>query len=505
MTDQHAQALEALKLIAGSYDLGLAIDRSEWKTLHDAILAIPQAAPSAEPHLKVTVHEGLRPIPARAVSNPHKGGTQAYFATEHWNEGWNACLDAIGATCSAPLSPEAWKQLGRDELLLEINQEVLDRLSSAAPSAAEPVANCTDPMCACHGGPCAECPEGEREQELADLRSSLDFYRRRVELLQTWQQRMRDPERTIVCDIIANGQTLPDADGSRYGAAPPAPQAVSEPQGRCVRFTEPCECAPEAKLGCITWRPALSNARIMELWRIADHPCDENGHTTGPLPFARLIEKELAASAVGEERNVPFKQGSWERDADGDLSHLCTDCGTPVRYGSRHGHCLDPKTSVPQSTASAPVAEPVALTKDDLMNLVSGVSESRPLGQQWDQIFAALREAHRLGAAHPSPVAEEAEDAALNIGAVLAYTVKPRAGVYGATMGADGSGDFAVVFLGTEAQGADAAALYVRALEQSGARLANAVIMHGDLYAGRAITIVDAAAQCAALSQGGGA
>lgn len=107
--------------------------------------------------------------------------------------------------------------------------------------------NCVDPMCACHGGPCVECEDGERErdrltgkawredsslekwfpltaEEIEGLKFSLDFYRRRVELLQQWQSRMRDPERTIVCDIIANGQTLPDVSGSRYGAHPPAPQ-----------------------------------------------------------------------------------------------------------------------------------------------------------------------------------------------------------------------------------------------------------------------------------------
>ena len=55
------------------------------------------------------------------------------------------------------------------------------------------------------------------------MKRSLDFYRQRVELLQTWQQRMRDPERTIVCDILANGQTLPDPNGDRYGQASPAP------------------------------------------------------------------------------------------------------------------------------------------------------------------------------------------------------------------------------------------------------------------------------------------
>lgn len=53
--------------------------------------------------------------------------------------------------------------------------------------------------------------------EIENLRSEADFYRRRCDLLQEWQNRMRDPERTIVCDILANGQTLPDQSGNRYG------------------------------------------------------------------------------------------------------------------------------------------------------------------------------------------------------------------------------------------------------------------------------------------------
>ncbi|KVU18256.1 hypothetical protein WK64_07645 [Burkholderia ubonensis] len=34
---------------------------------------------------------------ARKTRNPHRGGTPAYLATEHFNEGWNACLDEIAA------------------------------------------------------------------------------------------------------------------------------------------------------------------------------------------------------------------------------------------------------------------------------------------------------------------------------------------------------------------------------------------------------------------------
>ncbi len=31
-----------------------------------------------------------------------------------------------------------------------------------------------------------------------------------------------------------------------------------------------------------------------------------------------------------------FKPETWPVDADGDAPTLCTECGTPVRYGSRH-------------------------------------------------------------------------------------------------------------------------------------------------------------------------
>jgi hypothetical protein len=41
--------------------------------------------------------------------------------------------------------------------------------------------------------------------EIADLKQSLDFYKKRCELLQKYQSKMRDPERKTVCDILANG------------------------------------------------------------------------------------------------------------------------------------------------------------------------------------------------------------------------------------------------------------------------------------------------------------
>jgi hypothetical protein len=65
--------------------------------------------------------------------------------------------------------------------------------------------------------------------ELESARQSAEFYQRRCDALQQWQSRVRDPERTIVCDILANGGTLEPA-GNRYTlaqqAAHPDPEAA---------------------------------------------------------------------------------------------------------------------------------------------------------------------------------------------------------------------------------------------------------------------------------------
>ena len=54
-------------------------------------------------------------------------------------------------------------------------------------------------------------------EELKELRDTAAFYKRRCDALQAWQSKMRDPERTAVCDILANGATLAESvAGMRY-------------------------------------------------------------------------------------------------------------------------------------------------------------------------------------------------------------------------------------------------------------------------------------------------
>lgn len=86
-------------------------------------------------------------------------------------------------------------------------------------------ANWTCPTCGATGKVKAASAEAEslrrrlevclkRTDQLAASRLS---YVTRMDLLQKQQERMREPERTIVCDILANGALLPDPDGKRYG------------------------------------------------------------------------------------------------------------------------------------------------------------------------------------------------------------------------------------------------------------------------------------------------
>ena len=59
----------------------------------------------------------------------------------------------------------------------------------------------------------------EAEDEIERLHRSRDFYMRRCEALQAVQDKMRDPERKAVCDILANGSTEA-MNGANTGVKP---------------------------------------------------------------------------------------------------------------------------------------------------------------------------------------------------------------------------------------------------------------------------------------------
>lgn len=80
------------------------------------------------------------------------------------------------------------------------------------------------------------------------------------------------------------------------------------------------------------------------MWR--DYDFDEITHWMR-LPAA---PSDHAGEAVNIGKNIPFEVDTWEPDADGFWPELCTECGTPVRYGSRHSRCGESVQATPRAT-----------------------------------------------------------------------------------------------------------------------------------------------------------
>jgi len=80
----------------------------------------------------------------------------------------------------------------------------------------------------------------EQQQEITSsadiikgLERSLEFYKTRMNNLQCWQSSMRDPERKIVCDILANGFTLTtneEIDNAGNRPRPPCEECIYQSQ-----------------------------------------------------------------------------------------------------------------------------------------------------------------------------------------------------------------------------------------------------------------------------------
>jgi hypothetical protein len=69
------------------------------------------------------------------------------------------------------------------------------------------------------GDPTGKLMQDELVEHCRKLKGQHEWRGNRLDLLASVQKHMRDPERTLVCDILANGQLLPDPKGKRYGFA----------------------------------------------------------------------------------------------------------------------------------------------------------------------------------------------------------------------------------------------------------------------------------------------
>lgn len=82
----------------------------------------------------------------------------------------------------------------------------------------------------------------------------------RLRRLQQENHRFREPERTILCDILANGTLLPDPSGKRYAAPRPIP--VSE------RLPEAGDCDAERRCWWLKQRSNPDHDLLLPTWHL---------------------------------------------------------------------------------------------------------------------------------------------------------------------------------------------------------------------------------------------
>jgi hypothetical protein len=102
---------------------------------------------------------------------------------------------------------------------------------------------------------------------------------------------------------------------------------------------------------------------------------------------------------------VPFRPETWPVDADGFAPNMCTVCGTPTRYGSRHVQCA------PGWKAPPAAAEPLAFTTPhaDLNALLTAAADfGQHGGHDFGMHFLELLEpvVARLSAAAAEPLSD---------------------------------------------------------------------------------------------------
>jgi hypothetical protein len=129
------------------------------------------------------------------------------------------------------------------------------------------------------------------------------------------------------------------------------------------------------------------------IWRPADVPTNgvQAVKTKGKADSPIAAPAPVAQGA----RNVPFRPETWELDADGDPPVLCTECGRPVRYGSRHVACA--------ALAPAPVAPADPLTDAQLDALDTfALATMAPRGRESVRQYArAIERAHGITGGAP--------------------------------------------------------------------------------------------------------
>ncbi|MGN3704505.1 hypothetical protein [Achromobacter xylosoxidans] len=201
--------------------------------------------------------------------------------------------------------------------------------------------------------------------------------------------------------------------------------------------------------------------------------------------------------------------------ADVPLTHRCANCGAVFQGAG----CPSCRLAAP--VASAPVAEPGTMEEihrqererspwvlpkdptlpdsapvageaknypgENVAERLDNMADDQPPGSQAQSDLYAAATIWRKHIAHrAAPQASEAvrQQRAGDVVALLVYKSKGRPGAHGQTLGANGAGEFAVLYRGDEFAALVKANEEIRALEAAGHRLDFAAIIHGEGYSG---------------------
>lgn len=172
-------------------------------------------------------------------------------------------------------------------------------------------------------------------KDLADANDSAAWHKRRTSLLQRLQSTMQEPERTIVCDVLANGHLLQGPDGQpdkqRY-----APQALTRPAvpeidypeliSACYRITK----RPQGTPGCVHFKAGAEWFRSVMLAAAPQPEVQANPREQHDADSRELRSLCAARDEAWRERdNLRSKLDDLEiknASLESEVFHLSTLC-----------------------------------------------------------------------------------------------------------------------------------------------------------------------------------
>jgi len=162
------------------------------------------------------------------------------------------------------------------------------------------------------------------KEQLAKALDSRDWYKHRCNNLQAAQKNMRDPERTMVCDILANGALLHDGSGlvaaARYAVK--EEHSASERQKVIADSSDPLSVEGNRRVLALM-RRAMEHPDVLEIMADCSDAIETEGSAVEGSDFDRspwvALRKNLREKAKEIRESDPEL---WEVEAQTSVQGL---------------------------------------------------------------------------------------------------------------------------------------------------------------------------------------